>query len=164
MGMGRGMLVGWLRGFALALLLGAALVACGGDDDDTSDNMDTRPEPTEMGAILAASPAIGTPARSGLTQDLESDRAAIRDGNLDPDRFQAQVGLPFVLTIEGDGQPHTLVIQDLVAETQIAAEGETQVQLNVPEGSEGDKPILLDGEEAGTLEVQGAGGVPETGT
>jgi len=149
----------------LLLVLVFLLAACGGDDDegDTADNLDTRPEPTEMGAILSASPAAGTPARGGLAQDLESARVAIREGKLDPGQVEAQVGFPFVLTVEGDGQPHSLVIQDLVAETQINAQGETQVQLNVPEDSEGDKAILLDGEEAGTLEVQGAGGVPESG-
>jgi hypothetical protein len=160
---------------ALSLMLGVALAACGGDEAEEGggDALDTRPEPTERGAILAASPGIAspgaspvggspvaTPARSGLTQDLESDRVSIQDGELDPDRVVAQVGIPFVLTVEGDGQPHTLAIEGLVTETQIAAQGETQVQLNVPEGSEGDHPILLDGEEAGTLAVEGAGGVP----
>ena len=169
----------WSRTLAMSLLVGVALAACGGDDGEeaTDNNLDTRPEPTERGAILAASPGapaspgaspgaspVATPARSGLSQDLESDRVSIQDGELDPDRVEAQVGIPFVLTVEGDGQPHTLAIEGLVNETQIAPQGETQVQLNVPEGSEGDHPILLDGEEAGTLAAQGAGGVPDTGS
>lgn len=150
------------RVLALALLAAGALVACGGEDEPAAtDSLDTRPEPTETGAIRNASPAVGSPARGGLTQDLETDRVAIVDGRLDPDRVEGQVGIPFVLTIEGDGQTHTFAIQDLVTEQEIAAQGETPIELNVPEGSEGDKQILLDGEEAGTLSVQGAGGVPE---
>ena len=164
-GMGRGMGCAWLRAAALALLVGVALVACGDEDeDDVGENLDARPEATEMGAIFAASPAAGTPARGGLAQDLETARVTISEGKLDPDRVEAQVGLPFVLTVEGDGQPHTLVIQDLVAETQIAAQGATEVQMNVPEGSEGQKDILLDGEEAGTLVVQGPGGIGTGGS
>ena len=167
----------WGRMLALSLMLGVALAACGGDDGEEAggDALDARPEPTERGAIVAASPGVAspaggspaagspvaTPARSGLSQDVESDRVSIQDGELEPNRVAAQVGIPFVLTVEGDGQPHTLVIENLVAETQIAAQGETQVQLNVPEGSEGDHPILLDGEEAGILEAQGAGGISD---
>lgn len=162
-GAGPGRWGGAVRGLALVLVTGAALVACGGEDEpDSAGSEDTRPEATETGAIRNASPAVGSPARGGLTQDLETSRVTIVDGKLDPDRVEAQVGIPFVLAVEGDGQPHTFVIQDLVAETQIAAQGATEVQLNVPEGSEGDKEILLDGEEAGTLSVQGAGGVPDS--
>lgn len=154
---------GSVRVLALAGLTAGTLVACGGEDEPAaSDNQDTRPQPTETGAIRDASPAVGSPARGGLTQDLETTSVAIVDGRLDPDRVEAQVGIPFVMTVEGDGQPHTLVVEDLVAETQIAAQGPTEVQLNVPEGGEGDKEILLDGEEAGTLSVQGAGGVPDS--
>lgn len=146
-------------------MVGVALVACGGEDEGSisDNNLDTRPEATERGVIAGASPAIGTPARGRLPQDLNSDRVAIEDGDLDPDRFEAQVEIPYVLTVEGDGEAHTLAIEDLVTETEIAAEGETQVQVNIPPGSEGDKAILLDGEEAGTLAVLGAGGVPEAG-
>ena len=154
---------GWWRMLVLALLVGITLAACGEEDADSevTDNQSTRPEPTEMGAILSASPAAGTPGRGGLAQDLESARVTIQDGKLDPDRVEAQVGFPFVLTVVGDGQPHTLVIQDFVAETQIAPQGETQIQLSVPEGAEGEKDILLDGQDAGTFAAQGAGGITD---
>lgn len=162
-GAGPGRWGGAVRGLALALVTGAALVGCGGEDEPaTTGAEDARPEATETGAIRSASPAVGSPARGGLTQDLESSRVTIANGKLDPDRIEAQAGIPFVLTVEGDGQTHTFVVQDLVAETQIAAQGATEVQLNVPEGTEGDKQILLDGQEAGTLSVQGAGGVPDS--
>ena len=156
---------GRFRGTALTVLASLALVACGGDDGEggtgAEDNNDTRPEATEVQPIYNASPAYGTPARSGLAQDAVTETVRIENGEIDPDMLEGQAGLPYLLTVEGDGQPHTLVITDLVAEQQIAPTGQTQVQLNVPENISGDRDILLDGEQAGTFRIQGAGGVPD---
>lgn len=82
----------------------------------------------------------------------------IKDGKLDPDRVEGQVGLPFVLTVTGDAQPHTLVIEGLVTGQKIMANAQSLVQFTVAEGSEGNKDILLDGKKAGTFAAQSASG------
>lgn len=140
-------------GMALAAVV--ALAGCGDDDE----NGDTRPEATSANTIYDASPAAGVPGRGGLPQDAETAEVTIKDGKFDPDNLEGQVGLAYVLTVTGDGTPHRLVIEGLVAGQDIAATGDTLVQFTVAEGGEGTKAITLDGNEAGTFRVQGAGGV-----
>ena len=161
---GRGWLGGRFRGTALALLASLALAACGGEDEGgtgAEDNNDTRPEATEAQPIYNASPAYGTPGRSGLAQDATTETVRIENGELDPELLEGQSGFPYILTVEGDGQPHTLTITDLVAEQQIAPQGQTQIQLNIPENTSGELDILLDGKRAGTFRIEGAGGAPD---
>ena len=62
--------------------------------------------------------------------------------------------------VEGDGTEHTLEIEELVAETTIAAEGQTTIDFTVV-GDSGELDILLDGEPVGTFERQSAGGVTD---
>ncbi len=149
----------------MVVLTSLALAACGGDDEEggtgAEDNNDTRPRATEAQPIYNASPAYGSPARSGLAQDAETETVRIENGEIDPDLLEGQTGLPYILTVEGDGQPHTFAVTDLVAEQQIAPQGQTQVQLNIPENISGDRDILLDGEQVGTFRIQGAGGAPD---
>ena len=147
----------WLRSLALVAVL--ALAACGDEDDNGDEGVgDARPEETVAAFLADASPAAGTPARGEIPQDANAIAVTVSDGALDPDTIDAQVGLPLVLTVTGDGTAHTLEIEELVAETQVAANGETAIPFTLPEGTTGDHTILLDGEDAGTLRVTGAGG------
>lgn len=160
-GAGRGRRADWYVGVVFALLLGLTLVACGDDEDDDGNEADTRNDDPAVSSISDASPAAGTPGRGGLAQDADTVTVEIKDGKLDPETVSGTVGLPFIMTVRGDGSAHVLDIQDLVADYPIAADGETPVQFTVAEGSEGDKDILLDGEEAGTFRSQDVGGISE---
>lgn len=145
---------------AFALLVTATLASCGRRDEEGGGDteLDARNEATEVGAIFNASPeALASPSRVDLPQDADTAEATIKDGKLDPDTIEGQSGLPFILTVTGDGQDHTLAIQGLVAETPIKAQGDTQVPFTVS-GEPGDKEILLDGKEAGTFRVQAPSG------
>ena len=152
------------RGLALVVLLSLTLAACGGEEeaDDGENEFDAGGEPTAVRSILDASPeALASPSTVDLPQDAGTATVAIRDGALEPDTIEGQIGQPFILTVEGDGAEHTLAIEGLVDEEPIAAEGETLVQFTV-EGEAGDKAILLDGEEAGTFRAQAAGGLTDS--
>ena len=154
---GRG---GWLRGVALVALVGFALVACGDDEDEDENELDVRAESTAAMTMFDASPAAGTPGRGGLPQDATTETVTIEGGELDPELIEGQVGESYVLTVRSDAA-HTFAIDGIVTETQIAANQDNLVQFTVPEQGEGDKNILIDGEEAGTFRVQQAGGVTD---
>ncbi|CAA9558832.1 MAG: hypothetical protein AVDCRST_MAG73-3504 [uncultured Thermomicrobiales bacterium] len=143
----------------LAVTLGMGLAACGDDEDQDEDENSTVNESTAVvQAIFDASPVAGTPGRSNLPLDAEGETVAIEDGQLEPGDLKGRAGEPFVLIVTGDGTAHTLAIEGLVTDTPIAPQGETQVSMSVPEGESGIKTITLDGEEAGTFEVQSVAG------
>lgn len=102
-----------------------------------------------------------SPTAGEIPEDTFQATATITDEGLDPDRFAAEVGTAFRLVVEGNGTEHTLEIQELVAPTTIAAEGQTTIDFTVV-GDSGELDILLDGETAGTFERQGAGGITDS--
>ena len=63
--------------------------------------------------------------------------------------------------VEGDGAEHTLEIEELVAPTTIAAEGQTTIDFTVI-GDSGELDILLDGKAVGTFERQSASGATDS--
>ncbi len=125
----------------VAIALG--LVACG-DVPDTG---------TEVTPPVPLSPTAGE-----IPEQTFLATAAISEGSLDPDRFAGQIGTAFELEIEGDGTEHTLMIDQMVAEMAIAAEGTTTVAFTIV-GEPGLADILLDGEVAGAFERQSTGGI-----
>ena len=129
------------RGAALALLV-LGLVACGVTPEST----------TEVTPPVPLSPVAGE-----IPEERAQASASITEDGIDPDRFAGQIGTGFTLTLTGDGEEHTLVIQDLVAETPIAADGETAVTFTVA-GDPGVSDITLDGDVVGAFERQSAGG------
>lgn len=131
-----------------------AVVACG-DEDETKN---TENPSTAVNAVFNASPAAGTPGRGGLPSDADTATVSIKDGKLDPDTIEGNVGMAFILTVNGDGQPHTLEIDGLVDSTNVNAQGETEIAFTIAEESVGTKTIRLDGKDAGTFEAMTAGG------
>ena len=136
------------RGAAIALVA-LGLVACG----ETAAPVDPG---TEITPPVPLSPTAGE-----IPEDTFQATATITDEGLEPDQFAGQVGTAFQLVVEGDGTEHTLEIQELVAPTTIAAEGQTTIDFTVV-GDPGELDILLDGESVGTFERQAAGGVTDS--
>ena len=124
------------------------------------------PEPTEATTSNqefreGASPeAITEPDTTDRPPQVNELTATIEDGQLEPDPLEGTVDQSYVLTITGDGTAHTLVITDLVTETEIAAEGETEIDFTVS-GATGDRDIILDGQSAGTFRVVNASGMSD---
>ena len=145
----------WLRGLALVLVVSVALAACGGDDDD-DDDLSVRTDPGESSSVIDASPGANT-----LPQDAVVETIEITDDGIDPGTIEARVGFPVVLTVVGDGEAHTMEIGNYVNDTAIDADGETLVQFTVPEDTEGEVDILLDGESVGIFRAQAAGGLTD---
>ena len=138
MGTSSGTLTKWCTRGAVAGLLALGLAGCGERPDE--------------GAIVA--PTIEAPANSGETTDtVHQATAKIVDGQLDPSSFGDQVGSAFELTVTGDGTEHTLAIEGLVDGETIAAEGDTTVAFTI-EGEPSTAEITLDGQPAGTFELQ----------
>ena len=134
-----------LRGGAVVVVVVVALAACG----DTVDSG------TEITPPVPLSPTAGE-----IPEETFQATATITGEGLDPDQFAGQVGTAFQLVVTGDGTEHTLVIEELVAETTIAAEGETTIDFTIV-GDPGLLDIMLDGEQAGTFERQSASGASE---
>ena len=111
---------------------------------------------TEVTPPVPLSPTAGE-----IPEETFQATAAITADGLDPDRFAGRIGTAFELVIEGDGAEHTLLIEEMVAETTIAAEGSTTVAFTIV-GEPGISDIVLDGEVAGQFERQIAGGLTET--
>lgn len=101
-------------------------------------------------------PAV-SPGADELPEETSRATATIVDGQLEPDRFGGPAGTAFELVITGDGEEHTLAIEELVDNFPIAAEGETTVGFTIV-GEPGMLPITLDGEPAGEFERQSASG------
>lgn len=131
------------------MLIALGLVACG----ETADSVDPA---TEITPPVPFSPTAGE-----IPEDTFQATAAITDEGLEPDRFAGQVGTAFRLVVEGDGREHTLEIQELVAATPIAPEGQTTIDFTVV-GDSGELDILLDGESVGTFERQAASGATDS--
>jgi hypothetical protein len=136
------------RGAAIALIA-LGLVACG----ETVAPTDPAEEITP--------PVPLSPTAGEIPEDTFQAMATITDEGLDPDRFAGEVGTAFQLVVQGDGSEHTLEIQELVAPTTIAAEGQTTIDFTVV-GDSGELDILLDGETVGTFERQSAGGITDS--
>jgi hypothetical protein len=135
---------GFARGAAVPLL--ALVLAACGELPDTG---------TEVTPPVPLSPIAGE-----IPEETFAATATIEGGRLQPDRFGGVVGTAFQLVITGDGTEHTLVIQELVAETPIAAEGETTISFTIV-GDPGELEITLDGEPAGIFERQSPGGATD---
>lgn len=133
------------RAVAVAVLA-AGLVACGESPESG----------TEVTPPVPLSPTAGE-----IPEETFMATATITDDGLDPDRFAGRIGDAFRLVIEGDGTEHTLLIEEMVAETTIAPEGQTSVAFTI-EGEPGISDIFLDGEMAGTFERLIAGGIDDT--
>lgn len=161
---------GWLRTVGVAALAGLLLVGCGETQQQAAENAAQDGEPLDVGTadegqtgaeLVLASPGAGNP--SNPTPELraiatEGTEVALKDGKLDPQRIEANVGEPFVMTIAGDGTAHKLSIEGVVDEQDIAAEGPTNIEFTVPEQS-ADYQITIDGKDAGIFAAQGAGGI-----
>jgi hypothetical protein len=135
------------RGAAVALIA-LGLVACG----ETVTPTDPAEEITP--------PVPFSPIAGEIPEETFQATATITDEGLDPDRFAGVSGTAFQLVVEGDGTEHTLEIEELVAPTEIASEGQTTIDFTVV-GDPGELDILLDGESVGTFERQSAGGITD---
>lgn len=135
-----------LRTVATVAALALGLAACG-DLPETG---------TEVTPPVPLSPTAGE-----IPEETFQATASITAEGLDPDRFAGRIGTAFELVVQGDGTGHTLVIEELVAETSIAAEGSTTVAFTIT-GEPGISDILLDGEVVGQFERQIPGGLVDT--
>jgi len=133
----------WLVRGAMTALVAVGLAACG--------------EAAETGTEIIP-PAPLSPTAGEIPEETFQATATITDEGLDPNRFTGQIGTAFQLVVAGDGTEHTLVIEELVAETTIAASGQTTIDFTI-EGDPGPLEITLDGESAGTFERQSASGI-----
>ena len=138
MGTSFGKLTQWgTRGAVMGLLI-LGLTACG----DTPD----------QGTVVQ--PTTEAAPDSGETTDTTHEiSVTIVDGKLDPAELGDTIGTAVILNVTGDGEEHTLAIEELVDGETIAAEGQTEVDFTV-EGEPGSLEITLDGEPAGTFERQ----------
>jgi hypothetical protein len=134
---------------AAVALIALSLVACG-----------ETVAPTDPGEEITP-PVPFSPTAGEIPEDTFQAMATITDEGLDPDRFSGEVGTAFQLVVEGDGREHTLEIQELVAPTNIAPEGQTTIDFTIV-GDSGELDILLDGETVGTFERQSAGGITDS--
>jgi hypothetical protein len=136
------------RGAAIALLA-IGLAACG----ETAAPVDSG---TQITPPVPLSPTAGE-----IPEETFQATASITDEGLDPNQFSAVSGTAFQLVIKGDGTEHTLEIEELVAKTSIAPEGETAIDFTVT-GDPGTLDILLDGKAVATFERQAASGAVDS--
>ncbi len=162
----------WLRAVGVAALAGFLLVGCGATGEQGAENAAQDGNPPDVSTadegvtgeeVVLASPGAGNPSNPTpelRAIDTEGTEVAIKDGKLDPERIEANVGEPFVLTVTGDGTAHKISIDGVVNEEDIAADGQTNIEFTAPEES-GEFAITIDGAEAGTFAAQEAGGIVE---
>lgn len=134
---------------ALVLILGL-LAACTGDDDDADVDEDVRP-------ITATPTGVVT-----LPQEILEETVIIEDGSFDTQSISVIVEQPVMITLANrDAETYTLVIEDLVTETEIPGATEIFVNFNAPNSGEFEA-VLLDsnGDEVSTMfvNVDGPGG------
>jgi hypothetical protein len=134
---------------AVVAFIALGLVACG----ETA-------APVDPGTQITP-PVPFSPTAGEIPEETFQATATITDEGLDPDQFSAVSGTAFQLVITGDGAEHTLEIEELVAETPIAAEGETAIDFTVT-GEPGTLDILLDGKAVATFERQAASGAVDS--
>src|SRR5215218_3746005 len=134
---------------AVVALLALGLVACG----ESASSVDPG---TAITPPVPLSPTAGE-----IPEETFQATATITDEGLDPDQFSAVSGTAFQLVIKGNGAEHTLEIEELVAQTPIAAEGDTAIDFTVT-GDPSTLDILLDGKAVGTFERQSAGGATDS--
>jgi hypothetical protein len=151
---------GLLRGVALAGLISVTLAACG-EEEATEPTIpagveEVSTEVSEMGVGLSPE-AREDPAGADVPQDIETIAVTIEDGKFNPDRISGFVDSEYVLLVTGDGTEHTLEIPNIVAGETIAADGVTEVAMSIS-AEPSDIEITLDGEPAGTFEVQDPAG------
>jgi hypothetical protein len=103
-------------GATAAARLAASLVACG----------ETPDAGIEVAPPVPPSPTAGEiPAQTFMATAMAT--AAVTPDAFDPNRFIGQIETAFALALAGDGAEHTLVIEGMVAETAILAEGATSM-------------------------------------
>lgn len=153
-----------LRAAGLITLIAGSLAACGGTEQEQGE---TIPPPVIQSATESAvfeqgaSPeAVDNEADVNAPQNIETIVLTIEDGRFNPDRVEGLTDSEYVLQITGDGTEHTLAIPDLIAEETIAADGQTEIELSIS-AEPGEREMTLDGQPAGTFEVQNAAGIVE---
>jgi hypothetical protein len=134
---------------AVVALLALGLVACG-----------ESASPIDPGTAITP-PVPLSPTAGEIPEETFQATATISGEGLDPDRFAGVSGTAFQLAVAGDGKEHTLEIQELVAPTKIAPEGQTTIDFTVV-GDPGELNILLDGKSVGTFERQAASGATDS--
>lgn len=148
----------------LATLVAGSLAACGGtepEDDDTIPPAVQQASTETAEFAEGASPeALDDEADVNAPQNIETITLTIEDGQFSPDRVEAFVDSEYVLEITGDGTEHTLEIPNLITGETIAADGQTEIALSIS-AEPGELEMTLDGEPAGTFEVQDAAGISE---
>jgi hypothetical protein len=155
---------GLLRGVALAGLIAVTLAACGDEEQAGEPTVpagvqEASTEVSEIDEGLSPE-ALEDPAGADVPQDVETIAVTIEDGKFNPDRISGFVDSEYVLQVTGDGTEHTLEIPNIVAGETIAADGVTEVDMSIS-AEPSDIEITLDGEPAGTFEVQNATGASD---
>lgn len=155
---------GLLRGVALATLIAVTLTACG---DEEQSGEPTVPAGVEQASTEASeidtglSPeALENPSEAELPMDVETIAVTIEDGKFNPDRISGFIDSEYVLQVTGDGTEYTLEIPNLVAGETIAADGVTEIEMSIS-AEPSDLEITLNGEPAGTFEVQDPSGISD---
>jgi hypothetical protein len=131
------------------VLIALGLVACG-----------ETVSPVDPGTAITP-PVPFSPTAGEIPEETFQATATITDEGLDPDRFAGVSGTAFQLVVQGDGREHTFEIEELVAPTKIAPEGQTTIDFTVV-GDPGELDILLDGKSVGTFERQAASGATDS--
>jgi hypothetical protein len=134
---------------AVVALLALGSVACG-----------ESASPVDPGTAITP-PVPLSPTAGEIPEETFQATATITGEGLDPDRFAGVSGTAFQLAVAGDGKEHTLEIQELVAPTKIAPEGQTTIDFTVV-GDPGELNILLDGKSVGMFERQAASGATDS--
>lgn len=138
MGNSQGSVSTWLLRSVAIGTLAIGLAACG--------------EMPDKGAVIT--PATdASPSSSESPELTHRAEAKIVDGKLEPNLFADKSGTAFELVVTGDGKEHILAIDQLVDGETIAASGATTIGFTI-DGQPGKMDITLDGESAGTFEVQ----------
>ena len=134
---------------AVVVVIALGLAACG----ETAAPIDPG---TQITPPVPFSPTAGE-----IPEETFQATATVTNGGLNPNQFAAVTGTAFQLVINGDGKEHTFEIQELVAPTSIAPEGQTTIDFTV-DGEPGELNILLDGKSVGTFERQAPSGATDS--